>query len=52
MTTQPYHIPALLTESIEALNIKPSGIYVDCTLGGGGHTRAILAALSQAPGEG
>ena len=47
MTTQPYHIPALFTESIDALNINPSGVYVDCTLGGGGHTRGILQRLSQ-----
>lgn len=46
MTTQPYHIPALFTESLDALNIKPSGVYVDCTLGGGGHTRGILERLS------
>lgn len=47
MTTQPYHIPALFTESIDALNIKSSGVYVDCTLGGGGHTRGILQRLSE-----
>jgi len=52
MISQPYHIPALLHESIEALNITPSGVYVDCTLGGGGHTRAILAALAAAGGTG
>lgn len=46
MTTTPYHIPALLSDSIAALNIKPSGVYVDCTLGGGGHTRAILQAIA------
>lgn len=40
-----YHIPALLQESINALNIKPDGIYADATFGGGGHSRAILAAL-------
>lgn len=40
-----YHIPALLTESIEALNIKPDGIYADATFGGGGHSSAILQAL-------
>ena len=32
-----YHIPALLRESIDGLNIKPDGIYVDVTFGGGGH---------------
>lgn len=45
MTSSPYHIPALLAESINGLNIKPEGIYADVTFGGGGHTRAILAAL-------
>ena len=37
-----YHIPALLEECMEGLNIKPSGIYVDVTFGGGGHSREIL----------
>lgn len=41
----PYHVPALLKESIELLHIKPDGIYVDCTFGGGGHSRAILKEL-------
>lgn len=40
-----YHIPALLPETIEALNINPSGIYVDATFGGGGHSRAITERL-------
>lgn len=40
-----YHIPALLTQSIEALNIIPGGVYADATFGGGGHSRAILQAL-------
>lgn len=39
-----YHIPAMLNETIEGLDIKPSGIYVDVTFGGGGHSRAILEA--------
>ena len=40
-----YHIPALLNESIEGLNIKPGGTYADVTFGGGGHTREILKHL-------
>jgi 16S rRNA (cytosine1402-N4)-methyltransferase len=40
-----YHIPVLFNETIEALNIKPDGIYVDCTFGGGGHSRGILSKL-------
>lgn len=40
-----YHIPAMLSETIEGLNIKPEGTYVDVTFGGGGHSRAILKEL-------
>jgi 16S rRNA (cytosine1402-N4)-methyltransferase len=40
-----YHIPVLLKEAIEALNIKEDGVYVDCTFGGGGHSREILKHL-------
>jgi 16S rRNA (cytosine1402-N4)-methyltransferase len=40
-----YHIPALLNETIDGLNIKPDGIYVDVTFGGGGHSRKILSHL-------
>ena len=43
-----YHIPALLNESIDGLAIKPDGIYVDVTFGGGGHSRAILERLGAA----
>lgn len=41
-----YHVPVLLHESIEGLNIKPDGIYVDVTFGGGGHSREILSKLT------
>lgn len=41
-----YHIPVLFDETIENLNIQPDGIYVDCTFGGGGHSRGILEKLS------
>ena len=40
------HIPVLLNEAIESLNINPTGIYVDCTLGGGGHSSEILKRLT------
>jgi len=42
-----YHVPVLFHETMEALNIKPSGIYVDCTFGGGGHSAGILKKLNE-----
>ena len=42
-----YHEPVLLNESIGGLDIKPNGIYVDCTFGGGGHSREILSRLNE-----
>ena len=45
MTIETYHVPVMLDECISALNIKPNGIYVDLTMGGGGHTREILKHL-------
>lgn len=41
------HFPVMLDETVSALDIKPDGIYVDCTLGGAGHTKEILSRLSQ-----
>lgn len=47
MTTiaKTYHVPVLLQQSIDGLNIRPDGIYVDVTFGGGGHSREILSRL-------
>ena len=42
-----YHIPAMLKETIEGLNIKPDGVYVDVTFGSGGHSRAILQTIDR-----
>lgn len=41
------HFPVMLDETVSALNVVPNGIYVDCTLGGAGHTKEILSRLSQ-----
>ncbi|MBO4945883.1 MAG: 16S rRNA (cytosine(1402)-N(4))-methyltransferase RsmH [Muribaculaceae bacterium] len=45
-----YHIPALLPQALEGLDIQPGGIYVDATYGGGGHSRAIVERLSDDAG--
>lgn len=47
MTTiaETYHVPVLLQQSIDGLNIRPDGIYIDVTFGGGGHSREILSRL-------
>jgi len=42
-----YHIPALLTQCMEGLHIKPDGVYVDATLGGGGHASELLKRLGK-----
>lgn len=46
MNTSFHHIPVLFNETIDSLNIKPDGIYVDCTSGGGGHSAAIARQLT------
>ncbi len=50
MTQEVYHIPALLPQTLDALDIKPGGIYVDATMGGCGHSRAIIERLDAARG--
>ena len=47
MASEVYHIPALLNECMDGLNIKPDGTYVDVTFGGGGHSRAIMSRLGE-----
>ena len=42
-----YHIPVLLKPSVDGLNIRPDGVYVDVTFGGGGHSREILSRLGE-----
>ncbi|MUV05162.1 16S rRNA (cytosine(1402)-N(4))-methyltransferase RsmH [Flavobacterium rakeshii] len=45
MTTMEYHNPVLLKETVDGLDIKPDGVYVDVTFGGGGHSREIMSRL-------
>ena len=45
LTADGYHVPVLLGESVDGLAIKPDGVYVDVTFGGGGHSREILSRL-------
>ena len=46
MMEEVYHIPAMLKETIEGLAVKPGGVYVDATFGGGGHSRVILGSMA------
>lgn len=43
-----YHVPVLYTETLDGLNIQADGVYVDCTFGGGGHSRGVLKSLGEA----
>ena len=45
MEEQTYHVPVLLNESIEGMNLQPGGIYVDVTFGGGGNSKEILRRM-------
>lgn len=47
MQVMEYHNPVLLTEAVDGLNIKPNGVYVDVTFGGGGHSHEILKRLNK-----
>ena len=46
ITAETYHVPVLLQESVDGLDIQPDGVYVDVTFGGGGHSKEILSCLS------
>ena len=45
-TAETYHVPVLLKQSIDGLDIKSGGIYIDVTFGGGGHSREILKRIN------
>ena len=45
------HIPVLFNETVNSLEIKPDGLYVDCTAGGGGHSHAVAQRLSDRAGS-
>lgn len=47
MPVLPTHVPVLLEETLQALHVKPDGVYIDCTFGRGGHSQAVLSYLSQ-----
>ena len=47
MAEEIYHIPVLLQPSVDGLDIKPDGVFVDVTFGGGGHTREILSRMTK-----
>lgn len=46
-TAETYHVPVLLRESVDGLDLKPDGVYIDATFGGGGHSREILKRLGR-----
>lgn len=50
MNQSTYHIPALLEQSLAALDVQPGGVYIDCTYGGGGHSKAIVKCLDAGQG--
>jgi 16S rRNA (cytosine1402-N4)-methyltransferase len=45
--SEEYHIPVMLSETVDALGVQPNGVYVDCTLGGGGHSSYLLQQLGK-----
>lgn len=50
-TANTYHVPVLMKDSVDGLNVRPEGIYVDVTFGGGGHSREILTRLGRGGGH-